>query len=50
MQILVQEQLPLIHLVTPLSLSAVRDRIQGIKFSPIGGALWNLEELTLTSD
>jgi len=50
MQILVQEQLPLIHLVTPLSLSAVRDRIQGIKFSPIAGALWNLEELKLTSE
>lgn len=48
-QQLVQEQLPLIHLVTPLSLSAVRDRIQGIKFSPIGGALWNLDELTLTA-
>jgi len=50
MQILVQEQLPLIHLVTPLSLSAVRDRIQGIKFSPIGGALWNLEELKLAEE
>jgi len=50
MQILVQEQLPLIHLVTPLSLSAVRNRIQGVKFSSIGGALWNLEELRLTSE
>ncbi len=49
-QQLVQVQLPLIHLVTPLSLSAVRDRIQGVKFSPIGGALWNLDELKLTSE
>jgi len=49
-QQLVQDQLPLIHLVTPLSLSAVRDRIQGVKFSPIGGALWNLDELKLTSN
>ncbi|AFY72895.1 ABC-type dipeptide transport system, periplasmic component [Synechococcus sp. PCC 7502] len=49
-QQLVQEQLPLIHLVTPLSLSAVRDRIQGVKFSPIGGALWNLDELTLSAN
>ncbi len=46
-QQLEQEQLPLIHLVTPLALSAVRDRIQGIQFSPIGGALWNLDELKL---
>jgi len=49
-QQLVQVQLPLIHLVTPLSLSAVRDRIQGVKFSPISGALWNLDELKLTSE
>ncbi len=49
-QQLVQEQLPLIHLVTPLSLSAVRDRIQGVRFSPIGGALWNLDELKLTEN
>ncbi len=49
-QQLVQEKLPLIHLVTPLSLSAVRNRIQGVKFSPIGGALWNLDELTLTAN
>ncbi len=49
-QQLVQEKLPLIHLVTPLALSAVRDRIQGVQFSPIGGALWNLDELTLKAD
>ncbi len=48
-QQLVQEQLPLIHLVTPLSLSAVRNRIEGVRFSPIGGALWNLNELRLTA-
>lgn len=49
-QQLVAEQLPLIHLVVPLSLSAVRDRIQGVKFSPIGGALWNLDDLTLKEE
>ncbi|CAN1212445.1 ABC transporter substrate-binding protein [Tumidithrix helvetica PCC 7403] len=47
-QQLVQEQLPLIHLVTPLSLVAIRDRVQGVKPTAIGGALWNLEELKLT--
>jgi peptide/nickel transport system substrate-binding protein len=46
-QQLVQEQLPLIHLVTPLSLVAVRDRLQGVQPSALGGALWNIEELKL---
>lgn len=50
MQITVQEYLPLIHLVTPISLSAVRNRIQGVQFSPIGGALWNLPDLKLTAE
>ena len=49
-QQLAAEQLPVIHLVVPLSLSAVRDRIQGVRFSPIGGALWNLDDLTLLEE
>jgi peptide/nickel transport system substrate-binding protein len=49
-QKLVQEQLPLIHLVMPLSLGAVRDRVQNVKFSALGGALWNLDELKLTAE
>jgi peptide/nickel transport system substrate-binding protein len=44
-QIITQENLPFIYLVNPLSFSAVRNRIQPIKFSAIGGALWNLYEL-----
>jgi peptide/nickel transport system substrate-binding protein len=48
-QQLVQEQLPLIHLVIPLSLTAVRDRIENLKYSALGGALWNLDELKLKS-
>jgi peptide/nickel transport system substrate-binding protein len=32
-------------LVNKLSLEAVRDRIQGIQFSPLSGAFWNLYEL-----
>lgn len=39
------ENLPYIHLFTPLSLTAVRDRIQGVKYSAYGGALWNVYEL-----
>jgi peptide/nickel transport system substrate-binding protein len=50
MQITVQEYLPLIHLVTPIALSAVRNRIQGVQFSPIGGALWNLPDLRITAE
>lgn len=46
-QRLAQEQLPFIYLVKPLQLEAVRDRLQGIQYSALGGALWNLDELTV---
>ena len=47
-QQIAQEQLPFIHLVNPLSFEAVRDRVQGVKFSTLAGsAFWNLYELTL---
>jgi peptide/nickel transport system substrate-binding protein len=45
-----QAQVPFIYLVNPLSLSAVRDRVQGVKFSALGGSLWNLPELKLIED
>jgi peptide/nickel transport system substrate-binding protein len=47
-QRLTQEYLPAIHLVNPLSLVAVRDRLQNVKFSALGsqgGTLWNKYEL-----
>ncbi|NJR62539.1 MAG: ABC transporter substrate-binding protein [Cyanobacteria bacterium CRU_2_1] len=47
-QQLVQEQLPFVHLVNPLSLEAVRDRIENVKFTSLGGAFWNLYELKIT--
>lgn len=47
-QRIAQEYLPLIHLFTPLSLTAARDRVQGIKYSAYGGALWNVYELKVT--
>ncbi|MBW4631437.1 MAG: ABC transporter substrate-binding protein [Iphinoe sp. HA4291-MV1] len=43
-----QEYLPFIYLVNPLSLAAVRDRLQNVKFSAVGsqrGALWNKYEI-----
>ncbi len=44
-QRLSQEYLPFIYLVNPLSLAAVRNNIQGVKYSGLGGLLWNLQEL-----
>ncbi|MEP0793549.1 ABC transporter substrate-binding protein [Trichocoleus sp. DQ-A3] len=47
-QRITQEYLPMIYLVNPLSMSAVRDRVTGIKYSSLGGALWNVYELEVT--
>ena len=47
-QTLVEEKVPFIYLVNPLSLSAVKNRIQPIEYSALGGAFWNLEELKIT--
>lgn len=49
-QQIAQEQLPFIHLVNPLSLQAVRDRIEGVQFTALGGAFWNLHELKIKAD
>jgi peptide/nickel transport system substrate-binding protein len=46
-QQLAQEYLPLIYLVNPYSLSAVRNRIEGVEYSALGGAFWNLERLKI---
>lgn len=51
-QQLIQENVPFIYLVNPLSLIAIRDRIQGVKYtarysSPLSGALWNIDDLTI---
>lgn len=50
-QRLTQEYLPFIYLVNPLNLGAVRNKIQGIRYSGIlrPYALWNVPELTLAS-
>lgn len=46
-QRIASEYLPYIHLFTPLSLTAVRDRVQDVKYSAYGGALWNIYELKM---
>jgi len=50
-QRLSQEYLPYIYTVNPLALAAVRDRVEGVKFSALGslaGTLWNKYELKVT--
>ncbi|WP_009633289.1 ABC transporter substrate-binding protein [Synechocystis sp. PCC 7509] len=43
-QRITQEYLPYIYLVNPLSMAAIRNRIQNVKFSALG-AFWNIYEL-----
>jgi peptide/nickel transport system substrate-binding protein len=33
-----------------ISMSAVRDRISGLKYSAIGGVVWNIHELKITDN
>jgi peptide/nickel transport system substrate-binding protein len=47
-QRLTSEYVPFIYLVNPLALGAVRNQIQPIEYSALGGAFWNLDELKLT--
>jgi peptide/nickel transport system substrate-binding protein len=49
-QRLAQEYLPFIHLINPLALAAIRDRIEETKFSALGGTLWNVYELKEAKD
>ncbi len=49
-QELVQENLPFIHLVGQYSMSAVRNKVENVKYTALGGVLWNLNELRLTEN
>jgi peptide/nickel transport system substrate-binding protein len=46
-QRLVKENVPYVYLVNTLDLDAIRDRVQGVEFSAIGGATWNIYEQSL---
>lgn len=46
-QQIVAEQLPVFFLVNPLSLQAMRNHVENFKFSDIGGAFWNIDELKI---
>jgi len=46
----VQEHLPVIHLVNETALMAVRDRVQGVKYTGLPSwGLWNIQELKIVS-
>ena len=47
-QQLSSEKLPLIYLINPYSLTAVRNTIEGVEYSALGGAFWNLDQLKIT--
>ena len=49
-QAIVAEKVPFIYLVNPLSLGAVRNDIQGVEYGALGGAFWNIEELTISEE
>jgi peptide/nickel transport system substrate-binding protein len=50
-QQIVQEQLPVIHLVNDAALMAVRDRIQGLKYSGLPSwGLWNIPEIKIVDN
>jgi peptide/nickel transport system substrate-binding protein len=47
-QRITQEYLPVIHLVNPYAMAALRNRFARIKFSAIGGSFWNIYEVKIT--
>ncbi|MDJ0703346.1 MAG: ABC transporter substrate-binding protein [Leptolyngbyaceae cyanobacterium MO_188.B28] len=46
-QQLTQEYLPVIFMINPLSMAAVRNRVKGVKYTALGRTLWNVYELKL---
>ena len=46
-QQLVSQYVPFIYLVNPYSLEAVRNRFKGIEYSALGGAFWNIENISV---
>jgi len=45
-QIIAQKYLPFIYLVNPLSMEAVSNDLENIQYSAIGGAFWNVHEIS----
>ena len=49
-QQIVAEQLPVFFLVNPISLQAVRNRVDNVEYSAVSRFLWNLDELRLREE
>jgi peptide/nickel transport system substrate-binding protein len=49
-QRLSQEYLPFIYLVNQETIAAVRDRVQGVKYTALKGAYWNFQDQRVTED
>ncbi|AFY56514.1 ABC-type dipeptide transport system, periplasmic component [Rivularia sp. PCC 7116] len=49
-QQIVAEQLPVFFLVNPVSLQAVRNRVENVEYSAVGGLLWNVDEWRLKGE
>ncbi|MEO1377663.1 MAG: ABC transporter substrate-binding protein [Cyanobacteria bacterium J06635_10] len=49
-QQIVAEELPVFFLVNSISLEAVRNRVENVKYSAVGGMLWNIDELRLKGE
>jgi len=46
-QQIISQYLPYIYLVNPYSMTAMSNRIEGVKYSALGGGFWNIEKLQL---
>jgi len=46
-QQIIAENLPFMYMVNPLSFEAIRDRVEGVQYTPLGGGFWNLYELEI---
>ena len=49
-QRITQEYLPFIYLVNPYSMAAVKNRFEGIEYTALGGAFWNIHEIKIVEN
>ena len=47
-QQLTQEYLPVIFMINPLAMAAVRNRVEGVQYTALGSVLWNVHELKIS--
>ena len=47
-QKIVLENLPFVYMVNPLTLAGIRNRVEGIDYTALGGSTWNINEQKLT--